>query len=74
MASGPTVHVSKGMTPFGYAVSSKGQLIVSEAFGGMDTRGAASSYDIGSSITQSQDSLATMLGRVCAYAADLPDQ
>jgi len=33
-----------------------------------------SSYDIGSAITESQDSLSTMLGRVCAYAADRSNQ
>ena len=46
VASGPNVHLSVGMTPFGFAFGGGGHLIVSEAFGGMADLGAASSYVI----------------------------
>ena len=45
LATGPTVHASSGMTPFGFAFGLRGELIVSEAFGG--TASALSSYDVG---------------------------
>lgn len=47
LASGPQVHASSGATPFGFAVSNTGLLIVSEAFGGAPDASAASSYEIG---------------------------
>jgi 6-phosphogluconolactonase len=43
-ASGPTVHASSGETPFGFAFGKRGQLFVSEAFGGGADLSAASSY------------------------------
>jgi len=45
-ADGPTVSVSSGQTPFGFDFTSRGLLVVSEAFGGAAGAGAASSYAI----------------------------
>lgn len=45
--SGPTVHASSGMTPFGFAFVPRSEImVVSEAFGGESGEGAASSYSI----------------------------
>ncbi len=44
VAAAPIVQASSGKTPFGFAFASKGQLVVSEAFGGADGAGAASTY------------------------------
>ncbi len=41
-----TAHASEGKTPFGFAVTQRGQVIVSEAFGGGAGAGAASSYQL----------------------------
>ncbi len=49
LASPPNVNVSKGATPFGFAFSHKGVLIVSEAFGGAADASAASSYTVDAS-------------------------
>lgn len=38
---------SAGMTPFGFAFTAKGHLVVSEAFGGTAGAGALSSYSVG---------------------------
>jgi 6-phosphogluconolactonase len=46
LASGPAVHASSGMTPFGFAFTQQGALIVSEAFGGAALASAVSSYDV----------------------------
>ena len=46
LASGPTVHVSAGMTPFGFAFAGRDLLIVSEAFGGAPDASAVSSYHL----------------------------
>lgn len=43
---GPEVFASSGNTPFGFAFSHKGYLVVSEAFGGMPNVTAASSYRV----------------------------
>ncbi|MGH7719015.1 MAG: lactonase family protein [Gemmatimonadaceae bacterium] len=40
-------HPSAGMTPFGFAFGRRGELIVSEAFGGAPDQSAASSYTVG---------------------------
>ena len=46
--TGPTVHSSSGMTPFGFAfVPGNEIMMVSEAFGGASGAGAASSYMLG---------------------------
>ncbi len=45
--TGPTVHASSGMTPFGFAfVPNRETMVVSEAFGGASGAGAASSYGV----------------------------
>lgn len=41
---GPRAHPSNGKTPFGFAFTERGSLVVSEAFGGAAGQGAASSY------------------------------
>jgi 6-phosphogluconolactonase (cycloisomerase 2 family) len=46
LASGPAVHPSSGVTPFGFAFTQQGALIVSEAFGGAALGSAVSSYDV----------------------------
>ena len=40
-------HVSNGATPFGFAFGKRGQVFVSEAFGGTANASAVSSYDAG---------------------------
>lgn len=40
-------HDSSGQTPFGFAVTQRGQVVVSEAFGGADDASALSSYQLG---------------------------
>lgn len=45
--TGPTVHASSGMTPFGFAFAPYSEImVVSEAFGGASGLGAASSYSL----------------------------
>jgi 6-phosphogluconolactonase (cycloisomerase 2 family) len=44
-----TFHDSKGQTPFGFAVTRRAQLVVSEAFGGAADASAMSSYQLGAS-------------------------
>lgn len=44
--TGPVVHVSNGMTPFGFAFDHRDTLLVSEAFGGRAGAAALSSYDL----------------------------
>jgi 6-phosphogluconolactonase (cycloisomerase 2 family) len=45
LPSAPIDNASNGMTPFGFAFSNSGTLVVSEAFGGTPNASAASSYD-----------------------------
>ena len=42
----PVINDAAGETPFGFAFTSRGQLLVSEAFGGAENAGVMSSYDI----------------------------
>ena len=44
--SAPTVHASSGETPFGFAFTSNGEFVVTEAFDGIPGRAAASSYSL----------------------------
>ncbi len=44
VATGPRVQPAAGTTPFGLAFNDRGQLVVSEAFGGASLGSAASSY------------------------------
>ena len=46
LATGPNVQASSGTTPFGFAFSKRGQLVVTEAFGGAPLGSAASSYTV----------------------------
>ena len=45
-ATGPNAQASSGTTPFGFAFNKRGQLIVTEAFGGAPLGSAASSYTV----------------------------
>jgi 6-phosphogluconolactonase (cycloisomerase 2 family) len=47
LPSAPIDNLSNGMTPFGFAFSNPGFLVVSEAFGGAPNLSAASSYSAG---------------------------
>jgi DNA-binding beta-propeller fold protein YncE len=49
LASGPTPNPSNGSTPFGFAFDSRGNLFVSEAFGGAPNLAALSSYTLSAS-------------------------
>ena len=44
VAHGPTVTAASGVTPFGFAFTNSGTLVVSEAFGGAPNGSAVSSY------------------------------
>jgi 6-phosphogluconolactonase len=58
-ADGPVSHASAGQTPFGFAFDNRGDLVVSDAFGGAANAGALSSYEV------SEDgSLATISGPI----------
>lgn len=46
LAYGPTAQISAGTTPYGFAFTPKGTLVVSEAFGGEDNASAVSSYTV----------------------------
>lgn len=46
LTDGPQPHPSVGKTPFGFAFSPRGTLVVSEAFGGAPGASALSSYDL----------------------------
>ena len=46
LASAPQIQTSAGVTPFGFAFTTSGLLIVSEAFGGAADGSAASSYTL----------------------------
>ena len=46
VASSPTAHPSSGITPFGFAFTQQGVLVVSEAFGGAPLGSAVSSYKV----------------------------
>ena len=47
LAGGATVNASHGQTPFGFAFDPRGELLVSEAFGGAANQSALSSYELG---------------------------
>jgi 6-phosphogluconolactonase (cycloisomerase 2 family) len=46
IASGPSANASSGTTPYGFAFTQQGTLVVSEAFGGAALASAVSSYGI----------------------------
>jgi 6-phosphogluconolactonase len=49
LTEGPQPQASVGKTPFGFAFSQRGTLVVSEAFGGAAGASALSSYDVSES-------------------------
>ncbi len=66
-ATGPNVQPSEGDTPFGFAFSRNGTLVVSEAFGGAPGAGALSSYDVsaGGSLNVISPSIGTRETAAC---------
>lgn len=65
--SSVTAHDSNGQTPFGFAINNRGQVIVSEAFGGADDASAVTSYQLGrrSGLTTVSPSVADHEGAAC---------
>lgn len=68
--TGSTVNASAGMTPFGFAFTRFGKLIVSEAAGGAPGAGSASSYavSLGGTITPLTSALASGQSAPCWVA------
>lgn len=66
-AWGPRVNASSGQTPFGFAFTRRGDLIVSEAFGGASGLSAVSSYALrhGGSLRVVSGSIPTMQTAAC---------
>lgn len=62
-----TAHESNGQTPFGFSITQRGQVIVSEAFGGADDASAVSSYqlDRSSGLTTVSASIPDTEGAAC---------
>jgi len=48
LAGAPLIQNAAGVTPFGFAFGKRGQLLVSEAFGGASNASATTSYNLGS--------------------------
>ena len=67
LATGPNAQDSEGDTPFGFAFSRHGTLVVSEAFGGAPDASALSSYNVsvGGSISVISPSVATTETAAC---------
>ncbi|MEJ7599019.1 MAG: beta-propeller fold lactonase family protein [Kofleriaceae bacterium] len=67
VAAAPVVRASVGMTPFGFAFSDAGHLLVSEAFGGGPGLGATTSYAIGAggALTPVSESVASGQSAPC---------
>jgi 6-phosphogluconolactonase (cycloisomerase 2 family) len=62
----PQVQASSGPTPYGFAFTRGGTLVVTEAFGAQVGRAAASSYDVqGGSITPVSRSVANGRSEIC---------
>lgn len=70
IASGPIVHASAGVTPFGFDFSANGQVIVSEAQGGMAGLSSVSSYSLGldGALTPVTSAIATTRTAACWLA------
>ena len=66
-ATGPNVQPSEGDTPFGFAFSRRGTLVVSEAFGGAPGASALSSYNVsdGGSLSVISASIGTTETAAC---------
>ncbi len=62
-----TAHDSSGQTPFGFAINGRGQVIVSEAFGGAAGASKVSSYQLGgiSGLTVKSASIPDTEGAAC---------
>ena len=71
-----TVHASNGKTPFGFAVTHRGQVIVSEAVGGADDASTLSSYQLGrsSGLTTVSASVPDTEGAACWVALAKSDR
>jgi 6-phosphogluconolactonase (cycloisomerase 2 family) len=68
--------VSNGETPFGFAVNRRGQVVVSEAFGGADGKSAVSSYQIaarGDGLTTVSASVPSAASAACWVVLALDD-
>ena len=67
LATGPNVQPSEGDTPFGFAFSRRGALVVSEAFGGAAGASALSPYDVsaGGSLSVISASIGTTETAAC---------
>lgn len=67
VAKGPMVKASAGMTPFGFDFSVNGQVVVSEAQGGMAGASTISSYSVGAdgSLTTITGALASTRSAAC---------
>jgi 6-phosphogluconolactonase len=63
---GPFVYESNGQTPFGFDFTSRGSLLVSEAFGGAEGASAASSYTVAPDGTLSLVSASVPSGETAA--------
>ena len=62
----PQIHPSSGPTPYGFAFTRKGTLVVTEAFGAETGRAAASSYSVrGESITPVSRSIGNGRSEIC---------
>jgi 6-phosphogluconolactonase len=69
----PAVHPSSGPTPYGFAFTSSGTLVVTEAFGAATGKAAASSYTLdGGSLTPVTKSLGNGRSEIC-WAVVSPD-
>jgi 6-phosphogluconolactonase (cycloisomerase 2 family) len=69
----PQVHASSGPTPYGFAFTHGGTLVVTEAFGAQTGRAAASSYTVqGKSITPVSHSIGNGRSEIC-WAVITPD-
>jgi 6-phosphogluconolactonase len=71
----PTVHPSSGPTPYGFAFTSSGMLVVTEAFGAETGRAAASSYSLaGGSLTPVTKSIGNGRSEICWAVVSTDDR
>jgi 6-phosphogluconolactonase len=75
-AQGPTTIKSSGQTPYGFALTKAGSLIVSEAFGGAIGAAAASSYAVSGAgdLTMVSGSVGDTRSEVCWVAVTKDDR
>ncbi|MEZ4868629.1 MAG: beta-propeller fold lactonase family protein [Caldilineaceae bacterium] len=67
-STGPTIHISSGVTPFGFAFAQAETLVVSEAFGGAASASAVSSYHVDRRLTLISASVPTGQTAACWIA------